>query len=310
MAMLRRKGSKAPDGLFLKAEFKIGRDDDNDLIIARPSVSGRHAVLRWTGSGWLLKDASRFGTLVNGVVLKGDVQPLGPGDELTFVEEDEVWALENAAAPGLVLTSQDGARLPIQVDFDEGLRVFPTQEAPTETLLQLHGSWFLEQETGKLRPLVDGGTVELMDHTYVVSVPPSSVETAEPEVPAARFSLETAELSITVHRGEDEAELTIKSAGVERFVKASRPLYLLAYLAERRIEASLSGESGGEEGWLPTDLACDELGVDRTILNVDVHRAREAIKNTGLTNAANIIERRPSQIRIGIPPSRCKVSRG
>ncbi|HTJ83819.1 MAG TPA: FHA domain-containing protein [Polyangiaceae bacterium] len=296
--------------MFLKAEVKIGRDPDNDVIIARPSVSGRHAVLRWTGSGWLLKDLSRFGTIVNGVVLKNATQPVEAGDELTFVEQDEIWILENAAAPGLLLASVEGSKPSIHVDFDDGLRAFPSNDAPVETLMQLHGAWFFESESGQRRALSDGATIELGGHTYVVSVPPSSVETAEPATPAARFSLDTADVEIVVLRGEDEAEVTVRSAGVVRTLRPSRPLYLLAYLAERRIEASEARGGHVDEGWLPTELACSELGVDRTILNVDVHRARETLKGTGLANAANIIERRPSQIRIGLPPERLTVRRG
>ncbi|MBZ0265911.1 FHA domain-containing protein, partial [bacterium] len=30
----------------MKDEFRIGREKDNDLVIANPKVSGHHAVLR------------------------------------------------------------------------------------------------------------------------------------------------------------------------------------------------------------------------------------------------------------------------
>jgi len=103
--------------------------------------------------------------------------------------------------------------------------------------------------------------------------------------------------------GEDEAEVTVRCGATEHTVKPSRPLYLLAYLAEQR------KKDVRDEGWLPTDLVCLELGVDRTVLNVDVHRVREAVKALGLPDGAAIVERRPSQLRIGVPGARCRVTR-
>ncbi len=305
MGMLRRKDTRPSDGLFLKSETRIGRVADNDIVIARPSISARHATLSWTASGWVLRDTSTYGTLVSGMLVKGAARPLRPGDELTFVEADENWVLENAAPPGLLLTPVDNPSTPaIHVDSDRGLLALPSSASPDHTLMKVHEAWFIELDSGARRKLVDGSTVTLSGTAYRVSVPSPSVQTAEPENPVAPFSLANAHLAITVLRGEDEAALTIRAAGLERSLKPSRPLYLLAYLAEQRIRAGVD-----DDGWLPTDLACKELGVERPFLNVDVFRVREAVKNTGLANGADVVQRQASQIRIGVPPSRCTVTR-
>ncbi|MBX3234364.1 MAG: FHA domain-containing protein [Labilithrix sp.] len=305
MGLLRRKGAGADEPTrYLRDRQSIGREVDNDVVIARSSVSGRHATLTWTTSGWVLKDTSTHGTLVNGALVRGFAQPLAKGDELTFVEVDEVWVLADDAPPGLVLTPEVEEHPVIHVEHEVGLRALPSESSPEVTILQLGDGWFVEDEAGNRRRILDGGSIELAGIAYRASVPRVLVTTAEPENPASPFALDTARFEIAVLRGEDEAELTIRSGAQEKTVKPSRPLYLLAYLAEQRIRATED-----EGGWLPTDLACRDLGVDRTILNVDVHRIREAVKATGLIGGANVVERRPSQIRIGVPATRCAVVR-
>jgi FHA domain-containing protein len=62
----------------------IGRDDDNDVVIAADHVSRRHAELRWDGECFLLTDlGSKNGTLLNGRRIEG-LEPLRAGDEITL----------------------------------------------------------------------------------------------------------------------------------------------------------------------------------------------------------------------------------
>ncbi|MFH0900260.1 MAG: FHA domain-containing protein [Pseudomonadota bacterium] len=60
----------------------IGRGTDNDFVLRDIAMSRRHAVLRWDGTRYLVKDLdSGNGTLVNGVTISGET-PLRHGDEL------------------------------------------------------------------------------------------------------------------------------------------------------------------------------------------------------------------------------------
>jgi hypothetical protein len=298
MALLRKKGADQP-AIPLRAQHSVGRDPSSDIVLARPSISGRHATLSWTTSGWVLRDASTYGTLVNGAPVKGTARPLKKNDELTFVEADEVWTLVDDAPPGLLLVAAGAV---LQVDPDRVLAL-PSTEDPQVTLFLGAGDWFVESSNGSRQRIADGAELDLAGTIYRASVPRVLLPTAEPENPASPFTLDAAELDIAVLRGEDEARVTIRSGAVEKAVGPSRPLYLLAYLAEQR------AKSPDDDGWLPTDLVCRELNVERVVLNVEVHRIREAVKATGLVDGANVVERRPSQIRIGVPAARYRIAR-
>ena len=64
--------------------LSIGAADSNDLVLAHKSVSGRHAEIRRTRDGCIVRDlGSTNGTYLNGKRIEGE-QILRPGDEVRF----------------------------------------------------------------------------------------------------------------------------------------------------------------------------------------------------------------------------------
>lgn len=68
------------------AHVAIGRSVQNDVVIDQASVSRFHADIRWSESGYSVRDArSRNGTQLNGVILRASHgEPLRAGDVVTF----------------------------------------------------------------------------------------------------------------------------------------------------------------------------------------------------------------------------------
>jgi pSer/pThr/pTyr-binding forkhead associated (FHA) protein len=61
----------------------LGRSPECDYVVDDRTVSARHAELRRTASGWVLRDlGSRNGTRVNGWLVRE--QPLSDGDEIAL----------------------------------------------------------------------------------------------------------------------------------------------------------------------------------------------------------------------------------
>ena len=62
---------------YLYPENVIGRSPTCTLRLSDGWVSGQHAAIRWTGTGWSIKDlSSRNGTFVDGV-------RMNPGEEMS-----------------------------------------------------------------------------------------------------------------------------------------------------------------------------------------------------------------------------------
>jgi hypothetical protein len=72
-----------PGAALHQASLTVGRDENNDLVVADPEVSRHHARLERDGSGWLVVDLeSTNGTWVNGErILKSTI---AEGDVLAF----------------------------------------------------------------------------------------------------------------------------------------------------------------------------------------------------------------------------------
>ena len=68
---------------LVSSPVRVGRADDNDLVLADPEVSRHHARLEPDGQGWRAIDlGSTNGTWVNGVRL--NAASIVPGDEVAF----------------------------------------------------------------------------------------------------------------------------------------------------------------------------------------------------------------------------------
>ena len=93
-----------------RVRLTIGRAEDNDVVLADPQVSRRHARMERVGGTWWLTDlGSRNATLVNGLPTKGRTA-LAVGDRLTFggaeirVDGDE---LRTSGGAGARLVADD-----------------------------------------------------------------------------------------------------------------------------------------------------------------------------------------------------------
>jgi hypothetical protein len=78
--------SLAPGDEFdLAGAMSIGRDAGNGIVLADPSVSGRHAAIERTRAGWRVTDlGSTNGTLVDGRAVDGHGVVLQGGERVTL----------------------------------------------------------------------------------------------------------------------------------------------------------------------------------------------------------------------------------
>ena len=78
-------GDLSPSQYALGAlDTAVGTDLENDLVIAHPTVSRRHAILGYHAGAYTIADLqSTNGTFVNGRRIKAPV-PIRPGDEISF----------------------------------------------------------------------------------------------------------------------------------------------------------------------------------------------------------------------------------
>jgi pSer/pThr/pTyr-binding forkhead associated (FHA) protein len=280
----------------LEPEHVVGRSSRSSLTIEDARVSGHHAVVRWTGTEWTVRDlASRNGTLVDGVRILLAPQPIAKGARVCFGSPDVAWELIDASAPRPLLVSvEDGSSIWI----DGEIIALPSLDNPVVTLFRdENGTWKLERPDGTRVLTDDGDTFEIDGHQWrfqAVASRPSTTDSVPDEAKPPK-------LLFWVTSDEEHVELAAEKDGRRLPLGTSPRYYMLLTLARQRAADRNQGLPETSCGWMYHDDLQRALALGQQHLNVDVFRIRRQLSDKGLVAAATVIERRPRsrQLRLG-----------
>lgn len=297
MAELRHEANQR--AVVLQHDHLVGRSTRCALRIDDERVSKMHALVRWTGDRWLLKDlGSMNGTTVDGRPLEANEHVvLRPGARVAFGHAAQTWRLVDEGPPSLMASPEDGGAEILAVD---GLLALPSVEQPLLTVHRdEHGSWVADID-GELMPVTDQERVTVCQRRFILCLPQDLAGTAPLRPFGGRL---VAELSITFRTSSDleHIELDVRVDGkVKRFAARTHNEMLLV-LARAYLRDAARSIAPSDCGWMYLDELCRSVALDRERLNIDVYRLRRQFAELGLVDPANIIERRPrsKQLRIG-----------
>ncbi|MDB4974323.1 MAG: hypothetical protein JWN48_2664 [Myxococcaceae bacterium] len=288
--------------LLLEPELLIGRSASCALRIDQRYVSARHAVVRWTGDGWELKDlGSRNGTFVDGKrVRPGEEIPAPRGTKIAFGKPDQQWVIVDDSSPNVMAVPLDGGP-PILLDGE--LIALPSIDEPSATIYRnSEGFWVLEQSDEGIAPVRNLQSFQVAGRSYrfcsLDNIGKTSIAEFSPE-----FEVAHTQLSFSVSRDEEHVELRAHCDGNSFDLGARTHHYLLLTLARRRLADAAGGLPETSCGWVYQEDLAHDPSMATPQLNLDVFRIRKQFSVLGLPDAANIIERRPRtrQLRIGTP---------
>lgn len=287
--------------LRLGSRLLVGRAAHAGLVLDDRRVSNEHASIYWQGARWLVRDlGSRNGTYLHGNrVEAGTPAPLSPGDPLTFGGCPEAWELVGAGPPEAVAVA--GRRELVAV---AGLLAIPPEEPIAEVYVDGSGRWVVERE-GAVETIDDGAVLDLPGGPWRVHLPAAHGSTVHAE---ERVSLAGASLNFLVSRNGDHVALEVVH-GVRRLALEVREHWgPLLVLAEERLKQA--GAPPHEQGWLDLDRLERRSGLNQQALNVYIFRARQQLAAAGIEMAAQVVEVRRGQRRIGVAPERITVLEG
>ncbi|HEY5959319.1 MAG TPA: FHA domain-containing protein, partial [Polyangiaceae bacterium] len=128
----------------LEPEYLVGRAPACALRISHRFVSARHAILRWTGEQWDLKDlGSRNGTFLDGhKVTPGEDHIARQGAKIAFGKREEEWELIDDAPPRVMAVPIGGGE---PVVGESELLALPSSDEPLVTVYPSpEGGWLIE----------------------------------------------------------------------------------------------------------------------------------------------------------------------
>jgi hypothetical protein len=281
-------------------EHGIGRAPSSSLCLPERYVSAQHAVIRWNGSQWELRDlGSRNGTFLDGNRLKpSEEYPLRVGSRMAFGHVADAWELADDAAPDVMAVPLDGSQ-PVLLDGD--LLVLPSNDDPRVTIYRdANGAWVLEQPNELILPIGNLQTFEVDRRTWRFCCN-ENVRTTSLGLPPEELEVRRIQLSFLVSRDEEHVQLHM-TCGASSFDMGARSHnYLLLTLARRRLADAADRIDEASCGWIHQDDIAHDPTMAPPQLNIDVCRIRKQFAAVGIVDAANIIERRPRarQLRIG-----------
>jgi hypothetical protein len=280
----------------LFAEQVVGRDADCALCLQEKQISRKHALIRWNGADWTLRDlGSVNGTFVDGARL--DVPHaalLREGMRVQFGgDQTPSWrVLETSAPPPVALPVHGGEA---SWGTSAGIELGEDDDAAFITRDGEHG-WILTQGE-KSRCVERSVDVTVAGVAYHVLLP---IPNADPTERHEDLSLR---LDFAVSTDEEHVEVEVVSPRGRVSTGARSHNYLLLTLARRRAQDRAEGYADAECGWTYADELGRSLGITLGQLNLHVHRIRRQLESLNVPELRGVIERRPGsgQMRLGLP---------
>ncbi|HEX4445613.1 MAG TPA: FHA domain-containing protein [Polyangiaceae bacterium] len=285
---------------LLEPEYLIGRAHNCTLRIAQRYISAQHALLRWTGQRWEVKDlGSRNGTYVDGTRLRaGEGHALRRGAKVAFGKGDHEWELVEDAAPSVMAVPIKGGDA---VVIDGDLLALPSADDPQVTIYRTsEGTWVLEQLDELITPITNLQIFVAGERSWRFSCP-EGFNTTSLAVAATDLEVRHLQLAFSVSRDEEHVHLQMTCGGNAVDMGTRTHNYLLLTLARRRLADVAEGLPDTTCGWVYQEDLSRDPSMAPPQLNIDVFRIRKQFAAAGVIDAAGIVERRPRtrQLRIG-----------
>ncbi len=285
--------------LIVPHHLTVGRSPRNYLRLDFPEISGQHATLQWSESGWRIRDLnSRNGVYLDGHRLTPDQQQvIFAGTHISFGAGHATFTMIDDAAPEPMARALDDGHF---IAGDAGLLPLPTADRPSATIYRcLDGSWQLESAGGKQR-VEDGQLVQVDGLSFELHLYEGAAETRD--AASNTLSLLSSTLHFRVSRDREHVALSVIGARVVDLGARSHH-YPLLLLAQAQLNDRHNPALGpGEQGWVAVDQLAAQLRTDATYINVGVFRCRKQLAAAGVLGAEQIIERRrgTGQLRLGV----------
>jgi hypothetical protein len=284
----------------IEPEHLVGRAPATVHRLDHRYVSAQHALIRWNGEHWEVKDlGSRNGTFVDDVRLQpGADCVLRLGAKIAFGKLVELWELVDDSPPTIMAVPVEGGD-PVLLEGD--MLALPSSDDPRGTIYRNHeGLWVYEQPDESITPISNRQTFEVLGCRWRFCCPettyPTSIATSPPD-----REVRLLQVSFIVSRDEEHVELQATCGGRATNLGSRAFNYLLLTLARRRVQDTAQALPEAECGWVHMEDLAHDPSMAPPQLNIDIFRIRRQFELTGVFDPANIVERRPRtrQLRIG-----------
>lgn len=307
MAIL--KNNKSGELVFLHVHHVFGRRRTaNGTCLHDAEISSVHAVVRWSGERWLIRDYSKNGSWLDGQRLQSFELPLYEGARIGFGRpENELYTVIDLAPPVPLLARLNGETL--QVIELKPINALPNEHSPEVfVFLSDQGKWICEEEH-RTYPLFDGHILSLDNAAWRFVA--TGVSEATLDIVQSDYTvMHDMELLFHVSLDEEHTFLQVRYDGKTFDLGERIHHFLLLTLARRRQADRERRIDPAEQGWIEIDDLSRMLGLEVSHTNIQIFRARKQVYEAlpEKPSPTQLIERRRGAVRLGC--SRFSIVRG
>ncbi len=302
--------------IFLCQYHVFGRLQNSvNTEVKGQEISRHHAALSWRDGQWMIKDLSTNGTWLNGKrIAKNQFFPVAKGATLQFGhDKNPIYILFNDRAPvdslcrcrseNTTVLDENTSDLIVELD---SYHLLPNMDAAKTVVYKNNGRWWVEDliNQDNKHPLKNEERIQIGREYWQFYLAGDCLDTMALE----EHGTDLAKVSADFKVSQDEESIQLGVHVDKQFVdlKIRNYHYLSLYLARRRALDKALGMPESEQGWVYVEQVSKDLRMEETAVNLHVHRARKqfAQQLQNVADAPNFIERRPSQLRFGIPSLR------
>jgi hypothetical protein len=279
----------------LSAEHVVGRLPLCHLSLDASFISTAHALLRWNGEFWELRDlGSRNGTYLDQQrVAMGSTVRVSAGTDIVFGEPSETWRLVDDRAPSPAAVPVDGGAPILMVS---GTISVPSAGEPLATIYAEDAGWILEMDDLRA-PIQPGEVFSVAERAWRFDCPSGAAQTRSSEQGSKK--LDDVVLMFGVSRNEEHVSLKVRTGYGEKDLGERGGFYLALVLCEHRLKERDRGVS--EPGWLEVEQLLKMIPdyTSPAHVNVEICRLRQLFHDAGFQDAPGIVERRRGRLRFG-----------
>lgn len=283
--------------VLLSNDHVVGRMPSCGLTLSQSFVSLAHALIRWNGLAWELRDlGSTNGTYANGRKLTpGEAISLSVGASVAFGNLSETWRFMDATPPTPAAIPLDGGEPRF---LKSGVIALPDSNEPIAVVLLEGDRWVLESHDSR-QQVSPGAQFLVAGRQWRLECPAATTATSAAEKLMA--SLADARLVLRPSLDEEHVTLSVHLGSQAKHFNERTCFYLLLVLARLRTKDEVEGAV--EPGWIEVQTLLrmiPDYG-SAASLNVDICRLRRLLYDAGMHDASRIVDRRRGELRLGIP---------
>ncbi|MEZ5016160.1 MAG: FHA domain-containing protein [Flavipsychrobacter sp.] len=301
--MGRLENAKTKEIVFFNSYHQFGRNTYLcSTTLSDGDVSRTHATIFWSDGYWYIRDHSRNGTFIDGVLISKCCRKIGLNTQIQFgnVNADK-WYVLDTKPPTNYLRSLTTKNRILPLDSCCAL---PNEQQPEIVFYMSENKKWVAESADKKIFLSTGTKFKYRNEEWEFIANEVLTDTLDYDI-----VFQNACFNICVSANEEDIQLKLVIDNNEYDFGRRAYNYMLLSLCRKRLDDFKEGVTFADQGWVGTSELekeiSKELGfiVDKYYLNLQVFRLRKQIvkmKPYGYL-FSEIIERRTGEIRFAFP---------